>query len=257
VRDRVRVGRGRPNKSSREVRENPNRGRYAAAVIARRNPRRARVRFVLPGERGPHAGGVHAMYLIGIAGPSGAGKTELARALAGRLAAPILALDSYYRDSGNLSLDERARHNFDDPEALDHELLRTHLMAWAAGQEIDVPVYDFTRHVRTARTLRLRADEYGIVEGLWTLYREDLRRVFGTKVFIQTADEVCFTRRMARDMRERGRSAESVLEQYTCTVRPMAERFVLPTACFADVVVSGEEPIENSVERVLEHVRRS
>ena len=194
------------------------------------------------------------MYLIGIGGPSGAGKTELARALAARLAAPILALDSYYRDSSRLPPGERARRNFDDPAALDHDLLRTQLVALVAGEEIEVPVYDFTLHARATRTERMRAGEYGIVEGLWTLFFEDLRLLFGTKVFVETADQVCFDRRLARDTRERGRTPASVVEQYECTVRPMAGRYVLPTAQFADVVVSGEEALERSVERVLAHV---
>lgn len=196
------------------------------------------------------------MYLIGIGGPSGAGKTELARALAARLAAPILALDSYYRDSSLLPPEERARRNFDDPAALDHPLLHSQLVALVAGEEIEVPVYDFALHARAARTELLRVGSYGIVEGLWTLLFEDLRPLFGTKVFVETADHVCFDRRLTRDTRERGRTAASVVEQYECTVRPMAERYVLPTAQFADVVVSGEQALEHSLERVLAHVRR-
>jgi uridine kinase len=197
------------------------------------------------------------MFLIGICGPSGSGKTELARAVARAFEAPILALDSYYRDLAHLPFEERARVNFDDPASLDHELLFAHLRALAAGCEVEVPVYDFTQHERRGETERLRATEFGVLEGLWTLYWEDIRRVLGTKVYIEAPDAICFDRRMARDLRERGRSRESVVEQYTCTVRPMAERYILPTREFADVVVSGTDLIAASAQRVIEHVRRA
>ncbi len=196
------------------------------------------------------------MYLIGIGGPSGSGKTELARVVARALDCPILPLDSYYRDLAHLPFDERVRVNFDEPASLDHELLFAHLRALAAGREIELPVYDFTRHARRGQTERLRAGEFGVIEGLWTLYWEHIRGVLGTKVYIEAPDTICLERRMARDMRERGRSRESVLEQYTRTVRPMAERYILPTREFADIVVSGTDPIAASAERVIEHVRR-
>ena len=197
------------------------------------------------------------MYLIGIAGPSGSGKTELARALALLLEAPILSLDSYYRDLSHLPLDERARQNFDVPDMLDHELLLGHLRTLAAGGEIDIPLYDFARHARTPGTERLRAGAFGVVEGLWTLYWEDIRRLLGTKVYIAAPDELCLDRRMERDVRERGRSPESVIEQYNTTVRPMAEQYILPEREFADVVVSGTDAIAASVEAVLSDVRHA
>jgi uridine kinase len=187
------------------------------------------------------------MYLIGIAGPSGSGKTELARALAGSLGAPILSLDSYYRDMAHLPLEERARMNFDAPEAMEHELLFAHLRTLAAGGAVEVPVYDFTCHSRTERTETLGAGQFGVLEGLWTLYWEDIRRLLGIKVYVDTPDPVCFERRLARDLRERGRSAESVAAQYAATTQPMARRYVLPSREFADVVVSGVEPVERSM----------
>jgi uridine kinase len=186
------------------------------------------------------------MYLIGIAGPSGSGKTELARALAESLGAPILSLDSYYRELAHLTFEERARTNFDVPEAIEHDLLVGHLRTLAGGGAVEVPVYDFTRHSRTGRAEALRASEFGVLEGLWALYWEDIRRLLGTKVYVDTPDEVCFERRLARDLRERGRSAESVVAQYAATTRPMALRYVLPSREFADVVVSGIEPVARS-----------
>jgi uridine kinase len=184
------------------------------------------------------------MHLIGIAGPSGSGKTELAQALARLLTAPVVALDSYYRSLAQLSFEERERTNFDVPDAL------------AAGRAVEVPVYDFTRHLRSGRTTRVESGEFVILEGLWALYWEDLRRLLGTKVYVETADDICFKRRLERDLRERGRSRESVLAQYTSTVHPMAVRHIVPTRRFADVVVSGVEPIEQSVEKVRAHLRR-
>lgn len=197
------------------------------------------------------------MCLIGIAGPSGSGKTELARAVAHALGAPILALDSYYRELGGVPFEERARMNFDEPGALDHELLFEHLLALQAGRAIDVPVYDFTLHTRAGRTERLRPGKFAVVEGLWTLYWEPIRSVLGTKVYVDAPDAVCFERRLARDVRERGRSPESVARQYAATVRPMAERYILPGRELADLVVSGVAPLAESSASVLAHVRRA
>jgi len=196
-------------------------------------------------------------YLIAIAGPSGSGKTEIARRLASILDAPILSLDSYYRDAAHLPLAERHAINFDEPRALDHELLIGQLAVLAEGGEIAVPVYDFTRHVRAAAVDRLRAEGFAIVEGIFALYWEDVRRLAGTRVFVDVPDEICLARRMERDIRERGRSVESVIEQYAATVRPMAERYVRPTREFADVVASGADPVEFSIQAVLAHVRRA
>ncbi len=193
-------------------------------------------------------------YLIGIAGPSGAGKTTLAQRLARELQAPILALDYYYRGLDAMPLAERARVNFDHPAALDRGLLLEQLAALAAGAAIRVPVYDFARHTRTSETVPLRAAGFTIVEGLFALHWEDVRALLGTRVFIEADDAVCFARRLERDTRERGRSAESVREQYVQTVRAMAERYVLPARVFADVVVSGTEPLEDCAAAVLAHV---
>ncbi len=187
------------------------------------------------------------MYLIGIAGPSGSGKTELARALAASLGAPLLSLDSYYPDLMHLSLEERARTNFDVPEMIDHELLFAHLRTLAAGGAVEIPVYDFTCHSRTERTETVSAGQFGVLEGLWALYWEDIRPLLGIKVYVDTPDQVCFERRLARDLRERGRTAESVAAQHAATTRPMAQRYVLPSREFADVVVSGVQPVERSV----------
>lgn len=195
-------------------------------------------------------------YLIGIAGPSGAGKTELARKLAGSLSAPIVSLDCYYRDLAHLPLEERARANFDVPDALDHALLVEQLVLLAQGAEIARPVYDFALHVRAPAVERVPPGKFAIVEGLLTLHWEDVRGLFGTKVYVHAEDEICFTRRLERDVRERGRSCESVEKQYRETVRPMAELYTWPTRRWADVVVRGTDPLEQSAAAVLEHVER-
>ena len=198
-----------------------------------------------------------ASYLIGIAGPSGAGKSYLARHLSERLQAPVLALDHYYRDLSHLPLQERARSNFDDPAALEHELLIAQVARLSEGNAIEIPTYDFSTHTRTGVTQPFQPAPFVIVEGLFTLHWPELRQLLGTRVFVDMTDDVCLQRRQERDVRERGRTPESVVEQFRATVAPMAERYVRPTQAHAHVVVFGAAPIGEVVERVLEHVRQN
>jgi uridine kinase len=194
-------------------------------------------------------------YLIGIAGPSCAGKSYLSTHLARHLRAATLNLDSYYCDLQHLSLEERARFNFDAPEALDSCLLIEHVRRLSRGEVIARPVYDFKTHVRTGRTETLEPREFIVVEGLFALYWEELRRVQQTKVFVDLGEEIRLARRIERDVRERGRTRESVLEQFSITVRPMAQRYVHPTRQYADVVLTGDGEIADEMERVLKHIR--
>ena len=191
-------------------------------------------------------------HIIGIAGPSSSGKTELAKQLARKLpGTSIVSLDSYYRGMEEIPLEERKKVNFDHPDSLDWELLHRHLQAIAAGRAFNEPVYSFADYARTSQTRRIDPSEFVIVEGLFVLYWPELRAMLDTKVYVQTDAVVCFNRRLARDVAERGRTPESVCEQYNRTVLPSAEWFVYPTMKHADLVVSGEEPLAASTGAVL------
>ena len=194
-------------------------------------------------------------HIIAIGGPSCAGKTELSTQLASILQAPILPIDAYYVNLDQLTVQERSHFNFDEPTALDHYLLRHHVEALAAGQTIERPTYDFKTHTRAAATELVAPRGFVILEGLFALYWDDIRPFLGTKVFVDAPDTVCLSRRSIRDVRERGRTPESVLEQYEKTVRPMAQLHVRPTAQWADVIVSGEQLLDQSVATVLRLVR--
>ena len=197
-------------------------------------------------------------HVIGIAGPSSSGKSELARQLVQRLpGTAIVGLDSYYRGMEEIPLEERKKVNFDHPDALDWELLHEHLQALAAGCAFDEPVYSFADYARTAATRRIEPSEFLIVEGLFVLYWPELREMLDTKVYVQTDPNACFSRRLARDVAERGRTPESVREQYEKTVQPSAEWFVYPCVKHADLIVSGEEPFEESTPAVLKMLRRA
>ncbi len=195
-------------------------------------------------------------FLIGIAGPSGAGKSFLARHLAEKLHAPVLSLDHYYRDLSHLSFEERAISNFDEPAALEHELLIEQVADLHEGRTIAIPTYDFSLHTRTRQTQLFQPEAFVIIEGLFTLHWNKLRRLLGTSVYVEMADDICLQRRTERDVQERGRTAESVVAQFRTTVAPMAERYVRPTLQHADVVIPGSMPIDQGMARVLEHVRR-
>ncbi len=195
-------------------------------------------------------------YMIGIAGPSCAGKSELSRHLAARLPAIVLPLDCYYLDLSDRPIEERAKFNFDEPGALDHDLFLRQLLALAEGKEIKRPVYDFSIHTRIKQTELVKPGRFVVVEGLFVLYWEDVRALFGTRVFVDLPDAPCLERRIVRDVRERGRTPDSVCRQFAETVQPMAALHVRPTKAFADLAIPGDNPIKNSVEAVLAHIHR-
>jgi uridine kinase len=191
-------------------------------------------------------------HIIGIAGPSSSGKTALAYQTAQRLSGtPIVSLDSYYRGMEEIPLEQRKKVNFDHPDSLDWELLHEHLVAIAAGRAFDEPVYSFADYARTRHTRRIEPGPFLIVEGLFVFHWPELRGMLDTKVYVETDPAVCFGRRLRRDVAERGRTPESVREQYERTVRPSAELFVIPTREHADIVVSGEEPLAESTAAVV------
>jgi uridine kinase len=195
-------------------------------------------------------------FLIGIAGPSCAGKTRLAVALAKVLPAPssILSLDSYYLPLSNLSLVEREQCNFDRPDALEWPLIRGHVRRLARGEAVEEPVYLFDEYTRAPSSRRIEAAPFVILEGLYALYDQQVRDALDLRVFVNAPDEVCFERRRQRDVAERGRTVASVCRQYTEMVRPMAEQFVVPTRTFAEVVIQGDAPAAASVAALLQRI---
>jgi uridine kinase len=195
------------------------------------------------------------VYIIAVAGPSCAGKTELAKALSHQLRCSVLPLDHYYRDLSALPPAERAQTNFDVPSALEDALLIEHVSLLSAGHTIGRPVYDFATHTRVPRCDSFRAERFLIIDGLFTLYWDQVRNLAGTKVFVDAPDPLCLSRRIVRDVRERGRTEESVIAQFTNTVQPMAELYVRPTRQFADLVLSGEQPLHISTTAVIGHIR--
>jgi len=194
---------------------------------------------------------VNILALVGIAGPSCSGKTELADRLAARLDAVLITLDSYYRDLSQLEPALREELNFDHPGALDRDLMVAQLRSLAGGASIHVPVYDFTSHTRTGSVTTVGPRDWIIVEGLFTLYFDAVRELLNARIFIELDDASCLARRIARDTRLRGRSEDSVRKQYERTVCPMYERYVGPTRKHADIVVRGDDPIEESVDRIV------
>ncbi len=188
--------------------------------------------------------------LIGIAGPSCAGKTELARRLATSLPAPILSQDSYYPDLSHLALAERAQCNFDLPEVLDSALLVQHLTALRHGDEIARPIYDFATHTRGGQVEIVKPAPFIVVEGLFLLYWEQVRKLLSVRVFVDLDERSCLERRLLRDVKERGRVPESVRRQFAETVLPMAKKYIQPTRSLADLVVRGDAPLEESVAAV-------
>jgi uridine kinase len=177
---------------------------------------------------------------IGVAGGTGSGKTTVADAIVRRIGAGRIAYlqhDSYYRDLAGSDAETLAHHNFDHPEALESSLLAAHLRLLKEGRAVQVPVYDFTRHVRTARTRPVEPRRVVLLEGILIFAEPALRELFDIKIFVDTDADLRFIRRLRRDIAERGRTVESVIHQYLETVRPMHLEFVEPSKRWADLII--------------------
>ena len=180
-----------------------------------------------------------APLIIGVVGGSGSGKTTVARAImaAVDVEPAFLDQDGYYRALDHMTLDERRQVNFDHPDALDNELMASHLEELAAGRPIEKPTYDFANHTRAEATVTVAPSPVVIVDGILLFTDARLRAHFDIKVFVDVADDVRFIRRLLRDVEERGRTMEDVIRQYLTTVRPMHLEFVEPSKRFADVII--------------------
>lgn len=201
------------------------------------------------------------ILVIGIAGGSGSGKTTLMKRLVERFGnnVSVLSHDNYYKRHDELTFEERAVLNYDEPDALDTSLLVYQLDQLRHGMAIDCPVYDFTLHNRSNETIHVEPEKVIIVEGIMIFVDPDLRALMDIKIFVDTDADVRLCRRIKRDVTKRGRSLESVINQYKQTVKPMHEKYVEPSKKFADLVVpeGGKnqvalDMIEGRIQRHLE-----
>jgi uridine kinase len=178
--------------------------------------------------------------VIGIAGGSGSGKTTVAQEILNRVGPDRIAYlqhDSYYKDLSGLPPTQRAEVNFDHPHSLETELLIKHVEALQDFQPVEVPIYDFSAHSRTAKTFTVAPHGVIIVEGILIFAEPELRKLFDVKIFVDTDSDLRLIRRLQRDISERGRTTESVIKQYMSTVRPMHLEFVEPSKRYADVII--------------------
>ena len=178
--------------------------------------------------------------IIGIAGGTASGKTSVSTILVDAFSdqtVTLLRQDDYYNDQGHMTMEERVKTNYDHPLSIDNELLVSHLQQLVEGHSIEKPVYDYTLHTRSEKTETVDPTSIIIVEGLFVLEDVKIRNLLDIKLFVKTDDDIRFIRRLIRDTTERGRTLESVIAQYTQTVKPMHDQFIEPTNRYADIIV--------------------
>ena len=203
----------------------------------------------------------NSILFIGIAGGSASGKTSFANLLIDTIKSPNMVLitqDSYYKNFSQLAFNERANINFDHPDSIDYKLLKNHLKNLLEGKKVDIPIYDYTSHLRKEITRTINNHKIIILEGILALYDKEIRNMMDIKLYIDTDDDIRIIRRIKRDMNIRQRTFESIVKQYYNTVKPMHNQFVEPTKQYADIVLIGGgknqiaiDIIKNQIMRIL------
>ena len=198
------------------------------------------------------------ILVIGIAGGTGSGKTTLVKKIKEQFGdvVTVLSHDNYYRRLDHLAFEERAKVNYDEPKALETELMSIHLEQLRRGEAIDCPVYDFSQHNRSDETLHIEPTQVIIVEGILIFENKPLRDLMDIRIFVDTDADIRICRRIKRDVNKRGRSLESVIEQYQTTVKPMHEKYVEPSKRFAHIVVPEGGKNLVALDMIMGRIRR-
>lgn len=198
-------------------------------------------------------------FVIGIAGGSGSGKSTFAQRLKDRFPEDIalVSCDNYYLARHDMPLEERKKQNYDSPEAFEFDLMIRQIAELKAGQDILCPVYDFTQHDRSDDTLHIAAKPVVLIDGILIFSEPRLRQLMDMRIYVETDADERILRRVRRDMRERGRDLEGIIEQYLSTVKPMHNAFVEPTKAFADIIINGGmnnaayDLVKNKIQSIL------
>lgn len=196
--------------------------------------------------------------IIGISGGTGSGKTTVAQKIITSVGADnvvYLQQDAYYRNLGDMPIELRHNVNFDHPNALDNDLMMNHIEALRAGESIEQPIYDYATHSRKAETLHVEARPVIIVEGILIFIDPQMRRLMDLKIFVDADADIRFIRRLDRDVHERARSVESIITQYTTTVRPMHLQFVEPSKRYADIIIPEGGHNDVGIDLVTEKIK--
>jgi uridine kinase len=198
--------------------------------------------------------------ILGIAGGSASGKTtvvnKILEALAGEPIA-LLDMDAYYKDLTHLPLEERRAINFDHPDAIDNDLLLSHIDRLRQGEPVDKPIYSFTEHTRLPGSTRVVPGRVIIVEGILALATQEIREKLDIKIFVETDDDIRFIRRLSRDVKDRGRTIDAVIGQYMGTVRPMHLTFVEPSKRYADIIIPSMGPNDVAIGMIISAIRQT
>lgn len=192
--------------------------------------------------------------IIGIAGGSASGKTTIARKIVGHYhgSASYISMDNYYKDFSSNANNDYSIINFDSPESFDLQIFREHLLDLTRNQAIQLPQYDFTTHSRLKRAVKFIPTPIIVIEGLFLFNIGLSDIVFDLKVYVEAPDDIRFIRRLQRDLRERNRTTESIIYQYLSTVKPMHKKYVLPNKDLSDLIINGEKPVENEIDKIYQ-----
>ncbi len=200
------------------------------------------------------------MLIIGIAGGTGSGKTTVVNQIVKEFAnddVGIISQDSYYKDNKHLSLEERAKINFDHPRAIDFDLLYEHLTKLKKGETIEQPVYSFVQHTRTGDTILTHPRKVMIVEGILIFNDKKLRDLFDVKIYVHADSDERLIRRVRRDINERGRTVDEVLSRYQSTLKPMHEQFIEPTKAYADLIIPNDRRNKVAIDVIISLIKNN